>query len=242
LIFLFFLPICIDRDEISWEVINANGDIVVQRGNLGDKRDYTTKKCLPIGCYEFIIEDEYGDGLSGGGNAGYKLEVDGSEIASVGRHEFWHRKVHEFGTCSGNGPVGTPAPTPNPTQAPTVAPTPNPTPAPTSAPSTAPVGGGGPTNCAQISLEFVTDSYPWENDVFLVTDTVEFLWYEYDFRKNREYNYEACIDPGVCVTFYFFDSYRDGLEAPGKIQLSYEGEVIYSGRKFGASYAKRLCN
>jgi hypothetical protein len=137
LIFLFFLPICIDRDEISWEVINANGDIVVQRGNLGDKRDYTTKKCLPIGCYEFIIEDEYGDGLSGGGRARYKLTVDGSKIASVGRNELWERKDHEFGTCS-SATVVTPAP----------APTPNLTLAPRTAPD-----GRGPTICAPISLE-----------------------------------------------------------------------------------------
>jgi hypothetical protein len=120
--------------------------------------------------------------------------------------------------------------------------TPSPTPATT---TLAPVGGGGgPTTCAPMTLEFTTDSYPSENDFYLFTvGEAEFLWNEYDFLiENRTYNYNACVDSGVCVIFAFFDTYGDGLLAPGKIKLTFNGDVIVNGGNFGRNYIVRLCN
>ena len=175
--------------------------------------------------------DSFGDGLtSGGADGGYSLSVNGVEIASANNNDYFDSNTYKFGTC-GNGPAPTPSPTP--------ASTPSPTPATTSPPVG---GGGGPTTCAPITLELITDSYPSEINFFLRTDGEEFLWDEYDFSENQTYNYNACIDPDVCVEFDFYDSFGDGLEAPGKITLAFKGDVIFSGANFGEGYNVRLCN
>ena len=176
--------------------------------------------------------DSFGDGLtSGGADGGYSLSVNGVEIASANNNDYFDSNTYKFGTC-GNGPAPTPSPTP--------ASTPSPTPATTSPPVG---GGGGPTTCAPITLEFITDSYPYENNFFLFNeDSEEFLWDESNFLENRTYNYDACVDPGVCVVFDIYDSFGDGLEAPGKITLTFKGEVIYSGGTFNEGGNVRLCN
>ena len=157
--------------------------------------------------------DSFGDGLtSGGADGGYSLSVDGVEIASADSNDYFDSNTHKFGTC-GDGPAPTPV-----------------------------GGGGGPTTCAPITLELITDLYPSDIDFFLRTDGEEFLWDEYDFSENQTYNYNACIDPDVCVDFDFYDSFGDGLEAPGKITLTFKGDVIFSGANFGEGYNVRLCN
>ena len=94
-----------------------------------------------------------------------------------------------------------------------------------------------------MTLESTTDSYPSENDFYLFTaGAAEFLWNEYDFLDNRTYNYNACVDSGVWVLFASFDTYGDGHEAPGKIKLTFKGDVIVNGRNFGRDYTVRLCN
>ena len=68
--------------ETSWEIINSNGEIMYSDGPFEDDMpgliEYTM--CLSWGCYDMIIHDEYGDGLSGcssaaGGNGSYKLTL-----------------------------------------------------------------------------------------------------------------------------------------------------------------------
>jgi hypothetical protein len=244
------------RYENSYKLVNENtGQQIAQGGDFGDRKTYSTNLCLPQTCYALTVEDSYGDGLNSGGNGGYSLSVDGVEIASADSNDSFELITHKFGACS-NVPAPTPAaptpaaPTPAaPTRAPTRAPTPAPTRAPTPAPTpatttSAPVGGGGaPITCAPMTLQFITDSYPSENEFYLFTaGEGEFLWSEDDFLENRTYNYNACVDSGVCVVFAFFDTFGDGLEAPGKIKLTFKGDVIVNGRNFGRDYTVRLCN
>ena len=214
----------------SCKLVNENtGQQIAQGGDFGDRKTYSTNLCLPQTCYALTVEDSYGDGLNSGGNGGYSLSVDGVEIASADSNDSFELITHKFGACS-----NVPAPTP-------AAPTPAPTPATT---TSAPVGGGGaPITCAPMTLQFITDSHPSENEFYLFTaGEGEFLWSEDDFLENRTYNYNACVDSGVCVVFAFFDTFGDGLEAPGKIKLTFKGDVIVNGRNFGRDYTVRLCN
>ena len=53
-------------EETSWRVVDANGNTVFSVDNLTDSETMLTEiLCLDDGCYDFIIEDSYGDGLSG---------------------------------------------------------------------------------------------------------------------------------------------------------------------------------
>ena len=48
------------QSEISWEIVDANGDILLSAG-----APYSDVTCLPIGCYTVNMYDEFGDGWSG---------------------------------------------------------------------------------------------------------------------------------------------------------------------------------
>jgi hypothetical protein len=199
----------------------------MERGPFNNRQSYTENECLPTGCYNLIVEDEFGDGLTQGRNAaGYSLTVDGTEIVSVaGNNVYWDRDVYQFGSgCNSGPPAG---------------PTPNPTPAPTPAPTPSPVGGA----CKPIELELTTDDWPGEISFSLVTDRDELLWDESNFDSARAtYNFDACIDPGVCATFTFLDSFGDGLFDPGRFTLRFDDSEEYSGRDFGASKVINVCN
>ena len=82
---LDFLPDCYG-EEISWVLKDENNEILYSalNGYYNGGGSSTTMEpnpisvvevwCLPIGCYEFIVEDEYGDGLFG---SQYSCEYDG---------------------------------------------------------------------------------------------------------------------------------------------------------------------
>lgn len=93
--------------EISWEVINSSGSTVASGSDYNDDESYTTKKCIPDGCYTLNIFDSYGDGLSGGGsNPGYRLRIDGNVVEQEGGIDFGEQESIDFGSCSGGGGGG----------------------------------------------------------------------------------------------------------------------------------------
>lgn len=54
--------------EITWSVIDDNGNTVVSGGGYFDNasgENVTESFCLPVGCYTFAIDDTYGDGMYG---------------------------------------------------------------------------------------------------------------------------------------------------------------------------------
>ena len=54
-------------NEISWQIKDA-ADIVVHSGaGYGNEQTYTIPVCLATECYTFVINDSYGDGISGNG-------------------------------------------------------------------------------------------------------------------------------------------------------------------------------
>jgi len=53
-------------NEISWEIIDENGELVLEDGNwpvFQQDSIFTNSTCLPDGCYTFIITDTNGDGM-----------------------------------------------------------------------------------------------------------------------------------------------------------------------------------
>ena len=85
LVELDFLPDCYGQ-ETSWELQNANGQIVYSvangyypGGNTAQDMEPNPENiienwCLMDGCYKFVVEDEYGDGLYG---SQHTCEFDG---------------------------------------------------------------------------------------------------------------------------------------------------------------------
>jgi subtilisin family serine protease len=86
------LSITLDNypEETSWSIVNAGGSTVAAGGTYGNEADGSTitiAACLADGCYDFIINDVYGDGICCGyGNGSYALTEDasGTVLASGG--------------------------------------------------------------------------------------------------------------------------------------------------------------
>jgi hypothetical protein len=81
-------------EETSWQLLTADTEELIASISLGDLPQGTTTYnwCLSPGCYKFIIEDEYGDGICCGfftGNGSYTvLDDEGTELGSGGSFEF----------------------------------------------------------------------------------------------------------------------------------------------------------
>lgn len=61
-------------EETSWDITDANGNVVASGSGYGASTDYTVPACLADGCYTFTIYDSYGDGMCCQyGNGSYEL-------------------------------------------------------------------------------------------------------------------------------------------------------------------------
>ena len=69
--------------EVSWRVLDDNGDLVVSGGPYTDNTGgdlFTEILCLSDGCYDFIINDTYGDGMFGSQYGSCNIDGDYSLI------------------------------------------------------------------------------------------------------------------------------------------------------------------
>lgn len=86
------LSITLDNypEETSWTIVNSGGTTVASGGTYGSQPDGSTINipiCLADGCFDFTINDSYGDGICCGyGNGSYTLTEDasGTVLASGG--------------------------------------------------------------------------------------------------------------------------------------------------------------
>ena len=76
-------------EETSWEIVDVNGYTIASGGTYdGQEGELTTASvCLPDGCYDYIIYDDYGDGICCDyGNGAYTLtDINGQVLASGGQ-------------------------------------------------------------------------------------------------------------------------------------------------------------
>lgn len=90
--------------ETTWEVRNSGGTVVGSGGPYSATgTTYTTDLCLADGCYDFIINDSYGDGICCAyGTGSYTVTAGGSNVASGGA--FGSTETKNF--CIGGGGGG----------------------------------------------------------------------------------------------------------------------------------------
>ena len=93
--------------ETSWSIVNASGQTVAT-GNNYTGTSHSQSVCLPDGCYDFVINDSYGDGMCCAyGNGAYSLtDASGGILAAGG--SFTTSETTNF--CVG-GAGGTTCPT-----------------------------------------------------------------------------------------------------------------------------------
>ena len=100
--------------ETSWSLTNASGQTVASgSGYTANGSTVTETFCLPDGCYDFTINDSYGDGICCAyGNGSYDLSSGGTSLASGG--QFTSSETKNICVGSGGGGGG------NPTSCPTI--------------------------------------------------------------------------------------------------------------------------
>lgn len=87
---LYTLTIIPDEysDETAWQILDDQGNYVYQSTGYNEQFFATIVEnfCLPIGCYELIFIDYYGDGICCEyANGSYQLVTNGSIVASGGQ-------------------------------------------------------------------------------------------------------------------------------------------------------------
>jgi len=71
--------------ETSWTLKNSPGTTVASGSGYSNNTTYTETFSLPAGCYDFKIDDAYGDGICCTyGNGSYALKEGGTTLASGG--------------------------------------------------------------------------------------------------------------------------------------------------------------
>ena len=75
-------------EETSWQITNSNGSVVASGGTYGTQPDGSTVNidlCLVDDCYDFTINDSYGDGICCNyGSGSYTVSSGGTVLASGG--------------------------------------------------------------------------------------------------------------------------------------------------------------
>jgi lysyl endopeptidase len=78
--------------ETTWEIQDASSTVIASGGPYSDGMDQTlesTSICIGNGCYDFILNDSYGDGICCGyGNGSYSLYDGSTTYASGGSFTF----------------------------------------------------------------------------------------------------------------------------------------------------------
>ncbi|MGK0315905.1 MAG: hypothetical protein ACI86M_002137 [Saprospiraceae bacterium] len=91
--------------ETTWTLKNAAGVTLYNGGPYSSQGQMITEVfCLVDGCYDFTINDSYGDGICCGyGQGSYDISIDNQSVASGG--QFNSTETVNF--CAGSGPAPT---------------------------------------------------------------------------------------------------------------------------------------
>lgn len=89
--------------ETTWSLTNASGSVIASGGPYANNTTYTVDICAPDACYDFQINDSYGDGICCAyGNGSYNLSGASGTLASGG--SFTSSETTNF--CLGSTPPG----------------------------------------------------------------------------------------------------------------------------------------
>ena len=88
----------------------------------------------------------------------------------------------------------------------------------------------------EVTVTIRTDPYGYETAWSLVgnsgTEYASVDYWTYD--NNTIYETTVCVPADECITFTIWDSYGDGIFAPGYYRISMEGEILTTGGSFGS--------
>tara|TARA_B110000285_G_scaffold37937_2_gene41123 strand:- start:937 stop:4353 length:3417 start_codon:yes stop_codon:yes gene_type:complete len=92
--------------EIDWEIQDASNVVVASGGPYTDVsggETISTSICLAVACYDFVINDSYGDGLSGiasgcavDGSYSITQTSSGTELASIQVIDYGNQEINNF--------------------------------------------------------------------------------------------------------------------------------------------------
>jgi hypothetical protein len=94
-------------EETSWTIVNASGSTVASGGTYGSQPDGSTVSvdlCLADGCYDFVINDAYGDGICCSYGSGSYSVTEGSTTYASGA-SFGFSETTNFCLGGGSGPT-----------------------------------------------------------------------------------------------------------------------------------------
>lgn len=89
-------------EETTWEIRDAGNNVIVAEGPFNDMAQFDFLLCLNVGCYQFIINDTFGDGLDGQSsgcsiNGDYSIaDGQGSFLVQMTVADFGFQVVHDF--------------------------------------------------------------------------------------------------------------------------------------------------
>jgi hypothetical protein len=225
--------------ETSWTLKDSAGTQVASGSGYSSGTNYVVNECVETGCYDFTINDSYGDGICCDyGTGSYSLKLNGNVVGSGG--QFGSSETKNI--CTNASPTTTPTPTPAPTPVPTT-PAPVPTTAPTPAPTTPAPTPGGTCSTNTFVLELTTDNYGSETSWTLKKADGTLLEDGNGYSSNTNYNVPVCVEDG-CYEFTITDSYGDGIccsYGSGSYTLKLNGNVVGTGGEFATIDTKSFC-
>lgn len=96
-------------EETSWEITNANNEVVASGGTYASQADGSTisvTECLNAGTYTFTIKDGYGDGICCQyGNGSYSLTSGSTSLASGGSFGTSEATQFTIGSSASRGAI-----------------------------------------------------------------------------------------------------------------------------------------
>merc|ERR1740139_1855081 len=202
--------------ETSWTLSTENDGIAASGSGYASNTAYDLDACINDGCYTFLMEDSYGDGICCSyGDGYYSVAVNGANVIQSGG-DFGSSESTDFCTSS--------------------------TLAPTSAPSSlAPTACDGST----FTWQLLTDNYGSETRWTLFNDNTGILVLSGDdYFSYTAYGGEECIE-NACYTFIMSETYGDGMccqYGEGNYSFAVNGvNEIESGGDFGSSETTEFC-
>lgn len=221
-------------EETTWSLLDNNGTVIASGGPYGNEPDgstITSVNCLDDGCYDFVINDTYGDGICCAyGQGSYTVTSENGDVLASGG-EFNEEEVTNFcltgtstPTCSDGIQNG----------------------------QETGIDCGGPdcepcsTACNDVDVEIVLDDYPGETEWNIRNANNEVVASGGPYGQNspgETISVSECLPDG-CYDFEIFDSYGDGIccaYGNGSYEVSSDGSVLASGGAFGYNEVSNFC-
>ena len=216
--------------ETSWQLFSSDTTIIESASLLQESTYYEHDLCLADGCYNFKINDDWGDGICCDYGDGWYKGYVSDNIDNVLMFEggkFDNSVVEQFCISSSSS-----SPKPHSFEAPTFAPS----------------SSSRPIECLSnefgYEISITTDNYPEETSFRLLNENNEkIIEQNGSLTKNTDNKFSGCLAAG-CYIFEIEDAWGDGMccnYGQGDFGVVVNGAVAIQGEKFKRSLSKPFC-